>query len=122
MVEGCKRVQQRENEADAIAGEVQLGVRRTFITPFDRSDIGDLISLMDDSIDQMQKTAKAITLFEVREFSPTMRELGAVIVEEGRQADRGGRLAAAGDEPQRRALERPGRGDRPRRGAFGRTL
>jgi predicted phosphate transport protein (TIGR00153 family) len=81
VMEGCKRVQQHEDEADAIAGEVQQGVRRTFITPFDRSDIGDLISQMDDSIDQMQKTAKAITLFEVREFTPTMRELGAVIVQ-----------------------------------------
>ena len=39
-------------------------MRRSFITPFDRGDIKDLIGSMDDSIDQMQKTAKAITLFE----------------------------------------------------------
>ncbi len=79
--EGAKRIQRHENAADAIAGEVQLGVRRTFITPFDRGDITDLIGLMDDSIDQMQKTAKAITLFEVTDFTPTMRELGDVIVQ-----------------------------------------
>ena len=54
-----------EDEADDIAREVLLAVRRTFITPFDRGDINDLITSLDDAIDQMQKTAKAITLFEV---------------------------------------------------------
>ena len=54
-----------ENQADAIAREVLMGVRRSFITPFDRGDIKELIGLLDDAIDQMQKTAKAITLFEV---------------------------------------------------------
>jgi len=42
--------------------------RRTFITPFDRTDIQDLVSSLDDSIDQMNKTAKTIMLFEVRRF------------------------------------------------------
>jgi predicted phosphate transport protein (TIGR00153 family) len=79
--EGCRRVQQHENEADAIAREVQLGVHRTFITPFDRGDIKELISLLDDAIDQMQKTTKAIILFEVQSFAPTMRQLGQVIVQ-----------------------------------------
>ena len=57
-----------------------LAIRRTFITPFDRSDIRDLISSMDDAIDQMHKTAKAIMLFEQREFQPDMVKLGDVIV------------------------------------------
>jgi predicted phosphate transport protein (TIGR00153 family) len=69
-----------EHEADEIAREVMLAVRRTFITPFDRSDIKELISSLDDSIDQMQKTAKAIVLFEVTEFEPQMREMGDIIV------------------------------------------
>jgi predicted phosphate transport protein (TIGR00153 family) len=79
--EGCRLIRQHEHHADAIAGEVQLGVRRTLITPFDRGDITELIGLMDDAIDQMQKTAKAIMLFEVRSFAPSMRELGVVIVQ-----------------------------------------
>jgi uncharacterized protein Yka (UPF0111/DUF47 family) len=59
---------------------VMLAVRRTFITPFDRSDIRDLISSMDDAVDQMNKTAKAITLFEQRKFKPHMQQLGDIIV------------------------------------------
>ena len=36
--------------------------------PFDRVDVQSLISAMDDSVDQMQQTAKAIMLFEMVEF------------------------------------------------------
>ena len=56
-------------------------VRRTFITPFDRSDIQELIQSMDDAIDQMQQTVKTIALFEVREFDPLMREMASLAVE-----------------------------------------
>ena len=76
----CDDIMRHEHEADDIARDVMLAVRRTFITPFDRGDIKDLISLLDDAIDQMQKTAKSIQLFEVREFEPQMREMGDIIV------------------------------------------
>src|SRR5665213_323450 len=77
----CAEVARYENDADMITREAMLAVRRTFITPFDRSDIIDLISSMDDAIDQMHKTAKAITLFEQREFQPDMVRLGDIIVQ-----------------------------------------
>jgi uncharacterized protein len=77
----CKQVFQHEAEADDVARQVLLAVRRTFITPFDRSDIQDLISSMDDAIDQMNKTAKTIALFEVRSFEPQMREMSDIILQ-----------------------------------------
>ncbi|QCK86161.1 DUF47 domain-containing protein [Phreatobacter aquaticus] len=70
-----------EHKADLITAEVMLAVRRTFITPFDRSDIKELIASMDDAIDQMKKTVKAIRLYEVQSFEPAMAELGVTIVE-----------------------------------------
>ena len=77
----CQRVNQFENDADNITREVLTAVRRTFITPFDRGDIKNLITAMDDAIDQMQQTAKAVVLFEVRTFEPPMREMGTLIVD-----------------------------------------
>ncbi len=77
----CQRVSQFENEADNVTREVLTAVRRTFITPFDRGDIKNLITAMDDAIDQMQQTAKAVMLFEVRSFEPPMREMGTLVVE-----------------------------------------
>jgi predicted phosphate transport protein (TIGR00153 family) len=75
----CQIIVERENEADEITREVMMAVRRTFITPFDRGDIKDLINSMDDAIDQMNKAAKSITLFEVRSFSPSMVEIGELV-------------------------------------------
>ncbi len=77
----CSRIVALEKEADAIAAEVMLAVRRSFITPFDRTDIQDLIQSMDDAIDMMNKTVKTIRLFETTEFDPLMREMGGVIAE-----------------------------------------
>ncbi len=77
----CQRVNQFENDADQITREVLMAVRRTFITPFDRGDIKNLITAMDDAIDQMQQTAKAVMLFEVRVFEPPMREICSILVQ-----------------------------------------
>jgi uncharacterized protein len=71
----------QEHAADAITREVLLAVRRTFITPFDRSDIRDLISAMDDAIDQMHQTSKATLIYETRSFDPLMRRMGDIIVQ-----------------------------------------
>lgn len=70
-----------EDDADNVTRDVLLAVRKSFITPFDRSDIRDLISSMDDAIDQMRQTVKAIDLFEVKRFEPEMVEMGDLIVE-----------------------------------------
>jgi predicted phosphate transport protein (TIGR00153 family) len=75
----CEEIFARENEADEITRQVLIAVRRTFITPFDRADIQTLISTMDDTIDQMNRTAKTITLFEVKSFEPEMQRMGEII-------------------------------------------
>jgi predicted phosphate transport protein (TIGR00153 family) len=87
MLEGGAAVQKnyqivmdREQDADDVTREVLIAVRRTFITPFDRGNIRDLITSMDNAIDQMQKTAKGIKLFEVTEFTPQMKEMADAIV------------------------------------------
>ena len=76
----CKEISARENEADEITREVLTALRRSFITPLDRGDIKDLITSMDDAIDQMNKTAKVITLFELNRFEEPMQEMGEIIV------------------------------------------
>jgi hypothetical protein len=73
-------VMDREQDADDVTRDVLIAVRRTFITPFDRGNIRDLITSMDNAIDQMQKTAKGIILFDVTEFTPQMKEMTDVIV------------------------------------------
>lgn len=75
------KVMDFENQADAVTREVLTLIRRSFITPFDRGDIKTLITTLDDSIDQMKKTVKAINLYEVDSFEPQMAKLGDIILQ-----------------------------------------
>jgi predicted phosphate transport protein (TIGR00153 family) len=84
-----QQIMDLEHEADGIAREVLLGLRTTFITPFDRSDIKSLITSMDDSVDQCKATAKAIMLFEMTTFEPDMRKMADAVVECSERASRG---------------------------------
>ncbi len=69
----CAALMKSEDEADHLAEKSSEALRKSFITPFDRSDIKNLINDMDDAIDQMNKTAKSILLFDVKSFEPNMK-------------------------------------------------
>lgn len=79
-----KVIHDEEHKADNVIREVLQDVRKVLITPFDRSAITSLIGAMDDAIDQMNATAKTITLYEVTEFEPQMRDMSGIIVEAAR--------------------------------------
>ncbi|MCP1468372.1 putative phosphate transport protein (TIGR00153 family) [Sphingobium sp. OAS761] len=81
MAEQIRIISDQEHEADDIIRDVLRDVRRIFVTPFDRSAITGLIGVMDDAIDQMNQTAKAVALYEVRQFAPQMQDMSALIVE-----------------------------------------
>ncbi len=80
----CAEIEAHEHDADEIIREVLRDVHRTFITPFDRTAITDLIGSMDDAIDQMNALAKTITVYGVTGFDPHMRDMGGIIVEAAR--------------------------------------
>ena len=75
-----KMVVDREHDADNVTREVLIAVRRTFITPFDRGGVKDLITSMDNTIDQMLKTAKTIMLFDQHSFTSEQKEMADAIV------------------------------------------
>ncbi|WP_114954286.1 DUF47 family protein [Sphingosinicella terrae] len=82
--ESCRRIEEHENAADDVTRDVLVAVRRSFITPFDRSAITALASSMDDALDEMWQTAKAITLYEVTSFEPEMLEMSRHAAEAAR--------------------------------------
>ncbi|WP_192878865.1 DUF47 family protein [Sphingopyxis lindanitolerans] len=84
IADHIQEIVEREHDADAITRDVLQTVRRTFLTPFDRSAITDLIAAMDDAIDEMQKTAGAVDLYDVTEFEPEMRDIAGLIVDAAR--------------------------------------
>ena len=84
IAEACRRIADFEHQADEIAREVLTGVRRSFITPFDRSAITKLIGSMDDAIDEMHQTGKAITLYDVKKFEPQMLRMAELATQAAR--------------------------------------
>jgi predicted phosphate transport protein (TIGR00153 family) len=54
-----------EYEADHITRETVLAIHRTFVTPFDRSQILDLITALDDTIDLMKDTGRRVIRYGV---------------------------------------------------------
>jgi predicted phosphate transport protein (TIGR00153 family) len=61
-----------ENEADDITHRTVLAIHRTFVTPFDRSQILDLITALDDTIDLMKDTGRRMIRYGVG-FTPEMQ-------------------------------------------------
>jgi predicted phosphate transport protein (TIGR00153 family) len=65
-------IRDQEHEADEIIRQVLIEVRKTFLTPFDRSAITALIVALDNTIDEMLAAARAIDLYGLRELRPEM--------------------------------------------------
>jgi predicted phosphate transport protein (TIGR00153 family) len=82
--QSCQLIEEHEHAADDVTRDVLVAVRRSFITPFDRSAITALASAMDDALDEMWQTAKAITLYEVTSFEPQMLEMSRHAAEAAR--------------------------------------
>ncbi len=79
-----REVIEREHDADEITREVLQTVRVTFLTPFDRGAITALIGSMDDAIDEMQATVRAIDLYEIDSFEREMKDMAGIIVDAAR--------------------------------------
>ena len=80
MLANCAKLSRQEEEADQISYEVMQAIRRSFITPFDRSDIKALSAALDDAIDQMNKTGKTVKLYDVASFEPNMRAMADKVI------------------------------------------
>ncbi len=60
------QIERQEHEGDKILHDVVHALRGTWITPFDRQDIQNLISRQDDVLDLIHASSKRLTLFEIQ--------------------------------------------------------
>ena len=67
-----------ERAADKITHETITLLHRTFITPFDRDQIHQLITRMDDILDLMQDVAESIVLYDIRRVTPEAKQLAEI--------------------------------------------
>ena len=68
-----------ERDGDAITHEVMALLHRTFITPFDREDIGLLAQSLDDIADRIHSAADIMLLYRIGRPTDKAKELADII-------------------------------------------
>jgi predicted phosphate transport protein (TIGR00153 family) len=74
----AQRIDGAERAADKITHETIALLHKTFITPFDREQIHQLITTMDDILDLMQDVAESVVLYDLRKVTPEAKQLAEI--------------------------------------------
>ena len=74
----AQRIDAVERAADKLTHECITLLHKTFITPFDREQIHQLITAMDDILDLMQDVAETIVLYDIRKVTAESRQLAEI--------------------------------------------
>jgi uncharacterized protein len=73
-------IEREEHEGDKIVHGIIKALRGTWITPFDRQDIQNLISRQDDMLDLIHASSKRVALFEIQTASDEALALARYIL------------------------------------------
>ena len=76
-------IQALEHQGDEIDAEIAKRLERAFITPFDREDIHELTSRLDDVVDGIQEVAETFVIYGIDEPTPEARQLAGIIAGQG---------------------------------------
>ena len=72
-------IQALEHQGDEIDAEIAARLERAFITPFDREDIHELTSRLDDVVDGIQEVAETFVIYGIEKPTPEARQLAGII-------------------------------------------
>jgi predicted phosphate transport protein (TIGR00153 family) len=75
--ERVSEIQALEHRGDEIDVEIQMRLEKAFVTPFDREDIHELVSRLDDVVDGVQEVAETFVIYDIA----TVKEEGRQLVE-----------------------------------------
>jgi predicted phosphate transport protein (TIGR00153 family) len=78
------RVLDIEHEGDELTHEVMRRLNTTFVTPFDREDIYQLASSLDDVLDHVEAAAEYLQLHKIEEPLPQMVSLAETLASAAR--------------------------------------
>ena len=75
----AEKVEAHEHIGDTITHNIMMRLNQTFITPFDREDIHELASKIDDVIDLVDAAATRLVIYRVQTIRPGVAELAKTI-------------------------------------------
>lgn len=74
------KLQDIEHEADITTHEVYDRLNRTFITPFDREDIHELASELDDIVDLVQSVSTRMKIYGINRSDASLTTLSEILL------------------------------------------
>jgi len=74
------RIKELEHQADDITHQCVDELHKTFITPFQRDEIHQTISKMDDIIDFIDEIACRVSIYRLTEMTPEAKELATILM------------------------------------------
>jgi predicted phosphate transport protein (TIGR00153 family) len=77
----AKGVKELELAGDKVTYQIYETLNATFITPFDREEIHDLASAIDDFADQINSTSQRIDLYRLNNFTPDFEQMADILIE-----------------------------------------
>lgn len=76
---GANQVKGYEHEGDTITHNVVKKLNQTFITPFDREDIHELATRIDDVLDLVHAVATRLVTYRIKTIRPGVLELAETV-------------------------------------------
>lgn len=83
-----KKVKEQEHKGDEITNTIFDELNSTFITPFDREDIHNLATKLDDVMDYINSAAKRIYLYKPKEIPVAAKEMVLLLQEAAAQMEK----------------------------------
>jgi uncharacterized protein len=77
--EKVAHIKELEHKGDAIIHDLVTRLNQTFLTPFDREDIHELASKVDDVLDLIDAAASRLVIYRVDRMRPRVVELAQII-------------------------------------------
>ena len=78
-------IQVLEHAGDEIDLDIAARLERSFITPFDREDIHELYTRLDDVVDGIQEAAETVVIYGITAPTDEARRLAGIIAAQGEQ-------------------------------------
>lgn len=78
-------IQALEHQGDEIGNEIAARLERSFITPFDREDIHELYTRLDDIVDGIQEAAETVVIYGIEAPTDEARRLAGIIAGQAEQ-------------------------------------
>ena len=72
-------IQALEKQGDQVDTEVAKRLERSFVTPFDREDIHELSTHLDDVLDGIQATAETFVIYKVARPTEESRQMAGIL-------------------------------------------